>query len=218
MPHTDLSRSIRQAREHRHLTQEALADRVGCSAPYITILEKGRSMPSPDMAVKLERALAMKPGSLLQRTLTRRVRMPSRITPAVEESPPSELVPLVRVAPVSARFIGASETEASLPIPREVVRGRRMYLVRMHGDALDAAHLQDGDVLLVDADAEPRHGELVVARVQGRSLIRRFERTDHHTRLAPLSSNPAHRPTPLDRGPAELLRGVVDAVYLKRLR
>lgn len=58
-----------KARERSDLKQDALAQMVGCTASYINRLEKGKTIPSPEMVIKLERALKLQPGTLLHRVV-----------------------------------------------------------------------------------------------------------------------------------------------------
>jgi putative transcriptional regulator len=52
----DITNSIRRLRfEHGELTQQALADRVGCSRQTIVLLEQGRYSPSLALAFRIAR-------------------------------------------------------------------------------------------------------------------------------------------------------------------
>ncbi len=86
------------------------------------------------------------------------------------------------------------------------------------GDGMNRAELDDGNLVLVDAETSPRNGDIVVARLNGRSTIRRFVRSDSAITLAPDSTNPVHKPLMLAHTDEIPLRGIVEALYLKRLR
>lgn len=54
MPKAEISNGIRQLRfEHGEMTQQALADRVGCSRQTIVLLEQGRYSPSLALAFRI---------------------------------------------------------------------------------------------------------------------------------------------------------------------
>ena len=57
MPKAEISNSIRRLRfDHDEMTQQALADLVGCSRQTIVLLEQGRYAPSLALAFKIARA------------------------------------------------------------------------------------------------------------------------------------------------------------------
>ncbi|MGD9611736.1 MAG: helix-turn-helix domain-containing protein [Kiritimatiellia bacterium] len=56
---------IRQLREHRELSGEALAQRAGCSAAMIAALEAGELVPSLTPLFRLARGLGVRLGTLL---------------------------------------------------------------------------------------------------------------------------------------------------------
>ena len=49
------------------LSQDALADRMDLSAPYISMLESGKRYPSIEMLVRIAIALEVRPGAMLDR-------------------------------------------------------------------------------------------------------------------------------------------------------
>ena len=56
---------LRQLREHRELSVEALAQRAGCSAEMIAALEAGELVPSLTPLLRLARGLGVRLGTLL---------------------------------------------------------------------------------------------------------------------------------------------------------
>ena len=58
---------LRKLREAKKMTQEQLAERVGVTREYITMLENGaRTNPTMDMLKKLAKALKVTVGELVE--------------------------------------------------------------------------------------------------------------------------------------------------------
>jgi putative transcriptional regulator len=56
MPKARITNQIRKLRfEHEEMTQQELADRVGCTRQTIIVLEKGRYVPSLSLAFRISR-------------------------------------------------------------------------------------------------------------------------------------------------------------------
>jgi putative transcriptional regulator len=56
VPKAEIANEIRRLRfEHDEMTQQALADRVGCSRQTIVLLEQGRYSPSLALAFRIAR-------------------------------------------------------------------------------------------------------------------------------------------------------------------
>ena len=56
MPKAEINNEIRRLRfEHGEMTQQELAERVGCSRQTIVLLEQGRYVPSLSLALKIAR-------------------------------------------------------------------------------------------------------------------------------------------------------------------
>ncbi len=61
MPRADISNCIRRLRfEHDEMTQQDLADRVGCTRQTIILLEHGRYVPSLALAFKIAGVFELK--------------------------------------------------------------------------------------------------------------------------------------------------------------
>ena len=60
MPKAEISNDIRRLRfEHGEMTQQELADRIGCTRQTIIMLEQGRYVPSLALALKIGEVFAM---------------------------------------------------------------------------------------------------------------------------------------------------------------
>lgn len=49
--------------------QITLSDMLGCDLSYISMIERGRRLPSPQMALEIERILKIKKGKLLGKVI-----------------------------------------------------------------------------------------------------------------------------------------------------
>ena len=69
------------------------------------------------------------------------------------------------------------------------------WFVRVEGGSLDKVGFHSGDVLAVRRNPDPRNGDIVVARIGGEVVVKRFRRTGPETiELQPESHNPEHKP------------------------
>jgi putative transcriptional regulator len=61
MPKAEILNSIKRLRfEHGEMTQQALAERVGCTRQTIVLLEQGRYVPSLVLALRIARVFGSK--------------------------------------------------------------------------------------------------------------------------------------------------------------
>ncbi len=62
---TKFADNVRRLRARKKLSQKALADRVGISVSYVSMLERGQRSPPLETIEKMARALGVSPASLL---------------------------------------------------------------------------------------------------------------------------------------------------------
>lgn len=62
---TKFAGNVRRLRARKKLSQKALADRVGISVSYVSMLERGQRSPPLETVEKMARALGVTPASLL---------------------------------------------------------------------------------------------------------------------------------------------------------
>jgi len=128
-------------------------------------------------------------------------------------------VPLLGECPASHKKWVSDEVETWHFFPSEIARGRKLYLLRVLGDSMDRSGMCDGDLILVDAEAAPSSGDAVVIRVDDECTVKRYYKDGNQVTLTPDSTNSTHRPMVIDVKRSEvLLRGVVDSIYMKKLR
>ena len=111
---------------------------------------------------------------------------------AVSESGPGAPLYLDRI---SAGFPSPADdyVETALDLNTYLIRNPpATFMVRVSGDSMTGAGIQDGDVLVVDRSEKPVHGKIVVAVLDGELTVKRLFMQDGQIRLAP--ENPRYQP------------------------
>ena len=109
---------------------------------------------------------------------------------------PTLTVPLLgRVA--AGRPIGSdAEVRREVALDAAPFRFKPDYLLEVVGDSMLLDGILPGDLIGVHRTPEARHGQTVVARLEGEFTVKRFERRGGHIRLLP--RNPAYAPIEVD--------------------
>jgi repressor LexA len=121
-------------------------------------------------------------------------------------------IPLLGVVAAGAP-IEAVETRDSLAVPEELVRDVNTFALKVKGDSMIDEHIQDGDLVLVQARSTAENGETVVALVEGEATVKKFYREDGD-RVSLRPANERLHPI-VARGDQVEIRGVVVAVIRK---
>lgn len=73
--------------------------------------------------------------------------------------------------------------------------GAEYFALRVSGDSMNAARIQDGDILIVRRQEEVENGEVAVVMVGDEdATVKRFYATGSTVTLMPQSTNPTHQP------------------------
>jgi hypothetical protein len=103
--------------------------------------------------------------------------------------------------------------EETVAVPRSLWNGRRVFALRVRGQSMIEAGIQDGDVLIVEPAADADDGRTVVAEVDGRVTVKKlFREAGGEIRLQP--ANPTMLPLHV-RGEHVQIRGVVVGILRK---
>lgn len=98
--------------------------------------------------------------------------------------------------------------EQPLDLNRALVRNpAATFFVRVEGDSMTGAGIDDGDLLVVDRSVEPREGSIAICCVEGEFTVKRlrYERDA----LVLLPANPKYRPIRIDATNDPIVWGVV---------
>lgn len=124
---------------------------------------------------------------------------------------------IIRVdASVSAGFPSPAEDffEGSIDLKSELMPNPdASFIVKVSGDSMQDAHIDDGDVLIIDRSVQPSNGCIAVCFLNGAFTVKRLEIRGKHIRLLP--SNPAFQPIPIVEGDELSIWGVVTYIIKK---
>ncbi|GMV27617.1 MAG: LexA repressor [Phycisphaerae bacterium] len=124
--------------------------------------------------------------------------------------PPSALrVPLLGQVPAGVPVEAVEVAHGDVPVPEPIVSASANFALRVTGDSMTGASIQDGDLVFVRQQAVAEPGQIVVARVDGEVTVKRLRR--QRGRLALVPENPSYRPIPVTAG-TEIVGVVVGLV------
>jgi repressor LexA len=100
----------------------------------------------------------------------------------------STLDELVRV-PLLGRIAAGNPTDAvenvevRIPLPRSLWRGGNLFALRVGGSSMEGAGIYDGDIAVLNAQAEAAKGEIAAVVMGEDTTLKRVFRTAHGIRL-----------------------------------
>jgi repressor LexA len=100
-----------------------------------------------------------------------------------ETSQASVSVPLLGRIAAGQPSLALEEIEDTLPLPRRLFRGKRLFALRVRGDSMIGAGIFDGDVAVLDAEREVRDGEIAAVVFEGDATLKRIFKTSKGLRL-----------------------------------
>jgi len=222
---------LTQLRETSGLSKTELADKLDVWISYIANIEKGRAVPPPTNRLEqISDALRISPAQkekLFDLAYSERnVKELTAFKKSGVKDSASEVaydsnlakIPVLGQCPASAKNWTNDEVECFESISKTLIGDRRMYILRIHGDSMDRAGIDDGCLVLVDADRKPLNGNIVVARIDHECTIKRLYKSENTITLSPDSNNPKHSPMTFTKENLVQIRGVVDSIYLKKVK
>jgi transcriptional regulator with XRE-family HTH domain len=188
-----MSNRLREFRDLAGLSMQALADRVGTTAPQINKLEKGERRLTLDWMTRLSVALGIEPKDLLPAPPKPRAAPPSPGTALLGgEAAPGPLVPIRDprdLIPVRSAARGGDEQEMFLqdgPIdyiarPHSLLHVRDAYSIYMIGESM-APRFRPGQLLHINPYKPAQSGTgVVVTKIDNVVLIKEFVRQTETT-------------------------------------
>ncbi len=126
-------------------------------------------------------------------------------TPMDITSQEAAYVPVVGRIAAGGPILAEESIEDIFPLPRQLVGGGTLFLLKVVGDSMMNAGIVDGDWVVVRQQPVAENGDIIAAMIEGEATVKTFKRASNHVWLMP--HNPAYTPIPGDE--AEILGRVV---------
>jgi repressor LexA len=106
------------------------------------------------------------------------------------ETPESQarLIPVVGRVRAGAPHLAVEDITGHLAIDVSVARWDDTFFLRVEGDSMIDAHIQDGDFVLVKSQQTAESGDIVVAIINDEATVKRFFKRDDSIYLEPANS------------------------------
>ena len=177
---------IRMLRKQKGLTQTELGEKLGVKTNAVSKWECGRVEDIPMSKVKAMSVLFdVTPSFLIYDE-----QLPSNATPLDVHS--------FHRIPILGRIAAGLPLYAEQNIEgytlTDLNGGAEYFALRVKGDSMNAARIQEGDVLIVRRQEEVENGEVAVVMVgEDDATVKRFYSAGNTVTLMPQSTNPQHQ-------------------------
>jgi len=109
-------------------------------------------------------------------------------------------VPVVGTVAAGTPILAEENIEGFLPISTSLAKpGHKYFLLRVKGDSMDKAGINDGDFVLVKQQPVADPGERVVALIDNEASIKEYHPQKNVVILKPRSRNPENKPIIVDQ-------------------
>jgi repressor LexA len=123
-------------------------------------------------------------------------------------------VPIVGRVTAGEPILAIENIEGYVTFDRSLVSSENVFLLRVYGDSMIDAHIQDGDFALVRPQKDAENGEIVVALIDDEATIKRIFKKRDLIRLEP--ANPKMEPIVVKKGAKRIaLIGKVVGIFRK---
>ena len=123
-------------------------------------------------------------------------------------------VPIVGRVRAGEPILAVENVEGYISLDRSLLSSENVFLLRVEGDSMIEAHIQDGDFALVKPQPGAENGEIVVALVEDEATIKRLFKKRDLIRLEP--ANPSMEPIVIKKGEKKVrIVGKVVGIFRK---
>lgn len=177
-----LGSNIREQRRRQKMTLARLADQVGLSRQTLSRYENGIIANIPHENIeRLAKALGTTPSELMGWRAEISAYQPSRRIPILGR--------------ISAGLPLYADEQVEGSVFTDLNGATEYFALRVKGDSMDAAHIFDGNILIVRKQEMVENGEIAVVMIDDNdATVKRFYRHGETITLMPQSTNPAHLP------------------------
>ena len=123
-------------------------------------------------------------------------------------------IPIVGRVRAGEPILAIENIEGYLNLDRSLVSSGDVFLLRVEGDSMIDAHIQDGDFALVKPQPNAENGEIVVVLIEDEATVKRIFKKRDLIRLEP--ANPKMEPIVVKRGEKKvIIVGKVVGIFRK---
>ena len=189
-----VARFSQRLKEYRDRFDLTLADMSNlCDVPTQTLnrYELEQRIPKFDTALEIAESLRINPLWLQGYDVPMNEQLPSNATPL--DLPSMHRIPIL--GRIAAGLPLYAEQNIEGYTLTDLNGGAEYFALRVNGDSMNAARIEDGDVIIVRRQDEVENGELAVVMVgDDDATVKRFYATNDTVTLMPQSRNPGHQP------------------------
>jgi repressor LexA len=123
-------------------------------------------------------------------------------------------IPIIGRVQAGEPILAVENIEGYINLDRNLVSSEDVFLLRVQGDSMIDAHIQDGDFALVKPQPNAENGEIVVALIEDEATIKRIFQKRDLIRLEP--ANPKMEPIVVKKGEKKItIVGKVVGIFRK---
>jgi repressor LexA len=122
-------------------------------------------------------------------------------------------VPIIGRVRAGEPILAIENIEGYLNLDRSLVSSGDVFLLRVEGDSMIDAHIQDGDFALVKPQPNAENGEIVVVLIEDEATVKRIFKKRDLIRLEP--ANPKMEPIVVKKGEKKVI--IVGKVFYSEL-
>lgn len=94
-------------------------------------------------------------------------------------------VPIIGRVAAGQPILAVENIESYFPIPTEYMPNAEAFILKVKGESMINAGIQDGDNILVEKCSTAHNGDMVVALVDDSATVKTFYKEEDHIRLQP---------------------------------
>jgi repressor LexA len=127
---------------------------------------------------------------------------------------PTFPIPIIGRVQAGEPILAVENIEGYINLDRSLASSGDIFLLRVQGDSMIEAHIQDGDFALVKPQPNAENGEIVVALIEDEATIKRIFKKKDLIRLEP--ANPKMEPIVVKKGEKKVaIVGKVIGIFRK---
>ncbi len=120
-------------------------------------------------------------------------------------------IPIVGTVSCGSPMLAEENIEGFVAVSTTIAKkGARHFLLRVSGDSMNEAGINDGDLVLVKQQPTAQNGDNIVALIDDEATIKEYRHKGSTIVLQPRSSNPKHTPIILNED--FQMQGVVEYI------